>query len=105
MVVEATVMEAPVVGEMEVSGAAEVVETMVAEVDVVRQGRSASPLVGRGRKLLYPLPHVCSSCEELRTSFQLRLPQVPFIFMASVCVSCSILVQRIVLLRNPVLLD
>ena len=53
-------MEVPVVGEMEVFGAAEVVETRVAEV-VVRLGRSASRLVGRGRTLLYPLPHVYSS--------------------------------------------
>ena len=53
-------MEDPVVGEMEVSGAAEVVAIRVEEA-VVRRGRSASHLVGRGGKLLYPLPHVCSS--------------------------------------------
>ena len=57
--VEEVVMEGSVVGEMEVFGAAEVVETRVAEADVVRHWRSASHLVGRGRKWLYPLPHVC----------------------------------------------
>ena len=61
MVAEEVEMEGPVVGEMEDFGAAEVVETRVAEEVVVRHGRSASHLVGRGRKLLYPLPHVCSS--------------------------------------------
>ena len=47
-------------GVMEVFGAAEVGEIRVEEA-VVRNGRSASHPVGRGRKLLYPLPHVCSS--------------------------------------------
>ena len=78
---------------MEVFGAAEVVVIRVEEA-VVRHGRSASHPVGRGRKWLYPLPHVCSSCEELRMSFRLRLPQVPFTSKALVCAFCWILVLR-----------
>ena len=58
---EAVEMEVLVDVGMEAFGAAEVVETRVAEADVVRHGRSTSHLVGRGRKWLYPLPHVCSS--------------------------------------------
>ena len=57
---EVVAMEDFVDVEMEVSGAAEVVEIRVEEV-VVRHGRSASHPVGRGRKWLYPLPHVYSS--------------------------------------------
>ena len=57
---EAVEMEVLVDVGMEAFGAAEVVEIRVEEV-VVRHGRSASHPVGRGRKLLYPLPHVCSS--------------------------------------------
>ena len=90
--------------EMEVFGAAEVVEIRVEEA-VVRHGRSPSHPVERGRKWLSPLPHVCSSCEELRMSFRLRHPQVRFTFKASVCAFCSILVPRIVLLLSRVLLD
>ena len=97
-------MEDPVVGEMEVFGAAEVLETRDEEV-VVRHGRSASHLVGRGRKLLYPLPRVCSSCEDWRMSSQPRHPQVPFTFMTSVCAFCSIPALHIASLRNPALLD
>ena len=90
---------------MEALGAAEVVETRVAEEDVVRHGRSASHLVGRGRKLLYPLPRVCFSCEDWRMSSQPRHPQVPFTSMTSVCAFCSTLVLHIASLRNPALLD
>ena len=93
VVVETEVLE---VAEAEVRGGEEV---------MVRLVRSASHPVGRGEKLLYPLPHVCSSCEELRTSILLRLPQVLFTSMISVCVFCSILGLPIVSLLSRVLLD
>ena len=89
----------------EVFGAAEAAEIRVAEEDVVRHGRPASHLVGRGRKLLYPLPRGCFSCEDWRMSSQPRHVQVPFIFMTFVCAFCSILVLHIASLRNPALLD
>ena len=79
-------------------------EVAEAEEAVVRRERSASRRAERGVSLLYPLPHGCFSCGQLRMSSLHLHPQVRFTSMTSVFVFCSILVLPTALLRRHVLL-